>query len=454
MRAPSAILLMSLLVAAPACAPRTAPVPVVETPKYPDFLAPAVPPELSSSRAARRLDPAWAFLQAGDLQNAQREVSAALRASPGFFPAETLAGYIELAQGDANAALARFDASLARAASASAHVGRGQALSVLEREGEAVAALEAALALEPGLTAVTRQAEVLRFRALERDLARAREAVRSGRLDEAERAYRAALATAPESPFLYRELGDVERRQGRLDQALEHFRRAVELDPYDASSLVHIAELLEGRGEWDGAIRAYDQAFAIDPLPATSERRESARRRAELATLPAEYRAIESAAEVTRGQLAALIGVRLGHVLTPVREGVVMTDVRGQWAEPWIVAVAQAGVIEPFANHTFQPDLPVRRVDLAQAVVQVLNKAADPATLRSWQTSTRRFADLSTGHLAHPAALVAVASGIMEAGAGDVFGPSTSVTGAEAVAAVERLAQVTGRVASGSVSGR
>jgi tetratricopeptide (TPR) repeat protein len=452
MRAPRVVVVLTLLFAVlSACAPRMAPVPVVETPKYPEFLAPVVPPGLAADRAARHQDPAWAFLQAGDLRNAEREVTAALRASPTFYPAETIAGYVRLARGDAKAALARFDASLARAGSASAYLGRGQALAALEREPEAIAALEAALAVDPGLAAVSRQIEVLRFRALERDLAGAREAARSDRLDEAAHAYQAALASSPESAFLFRELGDVERRQGRQDEALAHFRRAVELDAYDASSLVQIAALLEDREDWTGALLAYDQALAIDPVAATAERRDAVRRRLDLATLPAEYQAIEGASEVTRGQLAALLGVRLAHVLTPTRESVVMTDVRGQWAEPWIVAVAQAGVIDPFANHTFQPDLPVRRVDLAQTVVQLLTKIADPGEMRSWQISGRTFSDLSTGHLAHAAALVAVASGVMMAGPGDAFEPSMPVTGAEAVVAVERLAGMAGVATPGSV---
>jgi tetratricopeptide (TPR) repeat protein len=454
MRTPGVVALTLLVAGLSACAQRTTAVPVVEAPRFPDFLQPVVPPDLAGDRAARHQAPGWAFLQAGDLRNAEREAAAALRLSPDFYPAETLAGYVRLAQGDAKAALARFDASLTRTATPAAHLGRGQALAALERESEAIAALEAALAIDPGLTAIGRQVEVLRFRALERDLARAREAARTGRLDEADLAYQAALASSPESAFLYRELADVERRRGRVDMALEHFRRSVELDPFDAGSFVQIGLLLEGQGDWAAALAAYDEALAIDPAPATMERRDIVRSRLEVAGLPEEYRAIEGAAEITRGQLAALIGVRLSGVLAPARDGIVMTDVRGHWAEPWIVAVAQAGVIDPFANHTFQPGLTVRRVDLAQVVVPLLTRIAPAVQMRSWQNSSRTFADLSTGHLAHTAALVAVASGVMTAGQGGAFDPSTPVTGADAVEALERLEEIAGMATPGSVSQR
>ena len=454
MRIPGGLAATLWLVVLSACAPRSAPLPVVDAPRYPEYLAPTVPSDLASERLLQYQERAWTFLQAGDLRNADREASAALRVSSSFYPAEITSGYVRLAQGDAKAALARFDSVLGRAKVAAAFVGRGQALLALTRDAEGIDAFESALALDPGLAGIARQLEVLRFKALERDLDVARAAVKAGRLDEAKRAYQSAIERSPESPILLRGLADVERRQGDTDAALEHFRRAAELDPMDTLSLTQIAGMLEERGDLAGALAAYDQALALDPSAALSERRDVVHRRIEIARLPAEYQAIETASEVTRGQLAALIGVRLARVLTPTKDGVLMTDVRNEWAEPWIVAVAQAGVIDPFANHTFQPDLVVRRVDLAQAVVQLLTRVASPAELRSWQTSGRAFSDLSTGHLAHPAALVAVASGVMTAGPGDAFGPAASVSGAEAVEAIERLESMAGIPGAGSVSRR
>ncbi len=49
-------------------------------------------------------------------------------------------------------------------------------------------------------------------------------------LDDARRAYERAISLSPDSAFLHRELGQVEKRAGNADQALEHLRRALELD--------------------------------------------------------------------------------------------------------------------------------------------------------------------------------------------------------------------------------
>jgi hypothetical protein len=159
--------------------------------------------------------------------------------------------------------------------------------------------------------------------------------------------------------------------------------------------------------------------------------------------LPADYRAIDSAAQITRGDLAALIGVRLTALLqvTRARDVGVMTDIRGHWAQSWILAVARAGVLDPFANHTFQPRTVVRRVDFAQAMTRLLAKVAvvSPAEAKAWANARGRFTDIAAGHLAYAAASTAVAAGVMTAAPDGSFQPSRVVTGAEAIEAVEHI---------------
>jgi tetratricopeptide (TPR) repeat protein len=444
MRPRAAAALVIVLVSS-ACAARVIPAPVVTTPRFPDFIRPAVPPAYADSPVAGVHDRAWAFLQAGDLRNAERETAIALRARPEFYPAETTAGFVELARKAPKEAIVRFDRTLAREpADVAALTGRGHALVALEREGEALAAYEAALVADPGLTDLRRRVEVMRFRAIQEGLARARAAAEAGDAAEAITAYQAAIASSPESAFLYRELAAVERRGGNVDAALEHYRQAIALEPADAASRVSIAGILEERGDLEGALGTYDEALALEPNAEVAERRDSVRERVELARLPAEYRVIGTASEVSRADLAALIGVRLAPLLIgqQTSEPGVVTDVRGNWAEQWIMSTVRAGVIEAFANHTFQPRTVVRRVDLAQAVSRLLPRIVSPAQLRTWQAERAKFADVSPGHLAYPAASLAVASGIMRTMAGGAFEPSQIVTGAEASEIIERLREM------------
>jgi tetratricopeptide (TPR) repeat protein len=444
--------LLVLAVLVGACAPKIAPAPVVTAPKFPDFIRPSVPPSLAGTPAAASESRGWEYLQAGDLRSAERELAAALKVEPSFYPAETSLGYLELARKEPRAALDHFDRALElnpQSKDLSTFIGRGQALLSLNREVDALAAFEAAVAIDPSQTDLARRIELLRFRTVEQGIARARDAAAAGRLDEATQAYLSVIASSPDSPFLYRELGGVERKKGSSDLALEHFRKAVALEPGDAASHAQIGELLEERGEIDEAVKAFSQSLAIEPNSAVQARLDAVRARSAFALLPAEYRALDQAPQLTRGDLAALVGIRLGKLLQNGQRPApaVITDVRNHWAAPWIMAVTRAGVMDAFANHAFQPRGVVRRIDLAQAVARLLARSAaqNPGAERPWESARLQFTDLSARHVAYPAASAAVASGILATGPNNTFQPSKPVTGAEAIEAIGKLEALTGR---------
>jgi tetratricopeptide (TPR) repeat protein len=261
-------LLLATLVFLSACAPKTAPAPVVTAPKFPDFMRPVVPAAMVDTPAAASASRGWAFLQSGDFRTAEHEFAAALKTQPAFYPAETSLGYLELARKDAKAALPHFDRALElnpQHDDLSALLGRGQTLLALNRDADAIGAFEMALAVDPSQTELARRVEVMKFRSVEQGLARAREAARAGRLDEAAQAYSAAITSSPDSAFLYRELAGVEKQKGDSEAALEHFRKAATLDPGDAKTLTQIGEILEADGDFDEAAKAYADAAAIEP---------------------------------------------------------------------------------------------------------------------------------------------------------------------------------------------
>jgi tetratricopeptide (TPR) repeat protein len=327
--------------------------------------------------------------------------------------------------------------------STSGLVGRGEALLALNRDADALAAFSSALALDPSLTDLARRVEVLKFRSVEQGVARARDAARAGRFDDAVQAYLAAITSSPDSPFLYRELASVERRAGDTAAALTHAQKAAELDPNDSRSLVLIGEIYESQNDYTKAADAYTAAIAVEPNEALAAKIEDLRERAAFEAMPEEYKSIEAAPAITRAQLAALLGVRLEDLLRRARasSAVVLTDTRNNWAAPWIMSVTRAGVMDAYPNHTFQPSNPVRRVDLAQAVSRVLTliAAEKPRLAAKWRDPRPRFPDMSPSHLSYPAAARAISSGVMTTLDGGAFGLTRPVSGVEAVAAVSRL---------------
>jgi len=418
-------------------------------PRFPDFVFPTVPGSLDTGPARFNHQYGWQWLQAGDLKAAERNFSAALRLTPSFYPAEAGLGYVSLARKDAREAASHFDRVLATSALyAPALAGKGEALLALGQRDAALASFQAAVAADPQLSAVRSRIDVLRFRGLQEDVDAARKAADAGRLAEAQTMYERTLAASPDSPFLYRELAIVERREGNLPAALGHALKAAELNPTESRNFVTIGEIYEAQGEFAKATDAYTTAAGLEPSDAIDAKLDDLREKAAFASMPAEYKTIETAQTVTRAQLAALIGVRLDYVVktAPRTSAALITDTRSSWAAPWILSVTRAGIMEVYPNHAFQPNAVVRRADLAQAVSRALTliAAGNPRLAASLRTARGKFPDVPPGHLNYSAASIAVQSGAMSVTSDGTFQLSRPITGAEAIAAMNRLEELAG----------
>lgn len=429
-----------MLVFAVSCAPKAPPA-LAGAPKHPDFMFPAAP-EGTLPAQAGRLDRGWQYLQLDDLRNAEREFAAALKQQAGFYPADAAGAYVALARGNEAEALTRFDRALAANSEyVPALVGRGRALLGLDRVGDALVSFEAALAKDASLTDLKSRVDVLRFRATQDMLGRAKAATEGRRWDEAKAAYQQAIAASPDSAFLYRDLAAVEQKAGDAVAALEHYRKAVDLDASDARSWAAIGGLLEANDDVAGALAAFERARAVDPAEVPEASVARLRARAALLKLPAEYRAIPGNAGVARGEIAALIGIRLESLVARTKpRQLIITDIRTHWAQQWINAVARAGIMDPLPNYEFQPELRVRRGELALTVSRLLAVigAARPDLQKKWQGAKVAVADVPAGHLSYPYVSQAVAAGVMPLTNGN-FELLRSVSGAEAIEIIGRL---------------
>jgi tetratricopeptide (TPR) repeat protein len=221
-RAPLVAIVFALVTAAGCAANRPPAIPpAVTTPHFPDYVFPAIPGQIANPAIGALHEVGWQWLQAGDAKSAERSFIAALKQSPGFYPSEAGLGYTALARKDNKEAASHFDRALAANPKyAPALAGRGEALLALGQRDQALASFEAAVAADPQLAALRSRIEVLRFRGLQDDVDAARKAADAGRLPEARAMYGRTIAASPDSPFLYRELAIVERREGDLPSAL------------------------------------------------------------------------------------------------------------------------------------------------------------------------------------------------------------------------------------------
>jgi len=94
---------------------------------------------------------------------------------------------------------------------------------------------------------------------------------RSGRLDEAERLYLAALAADARDAMALHFLGVLRAQQGRLTEALEKIDAALTLTPDDAEARLNRANVLKSMGRSEEALADYDLALALKPGWAQAE---------------------------------------------------------------------------------------------------------------------------------------------------------------------------------------
>lgn len=438
------------LALAASCVPKNKPVLTPGAPKYPDYPVMEVPADLRAAPEVRQQhDLAWQQFQAGDSRTATREFTAILKKSPEFYPSAAALGYVSLADKQYKAAGAHFAEALAKNDRyMPALLGQAEAQLALHNDEAAVGVLQQILKVDPSQQAVKNRLEVLRLKVVQSEIEASRRDRDAGRLEEAQAGLEHALALAPTSAVLLRELALVETARGTLDAAEIHARRSVQLDPGDPEAQAALGAVLESKGSYRDAAEAFAKANAIDPRPAWRDRSESLKTKAIAAAIPAEYREIPNAASVTRGQVAAMIGLRLDALMSkaPRRVTAVATDVRNHWAAEWILEVTQAGVMEIYPNHTFQPSATLRRSDLAHIVSQLLTLATakHPEELARWKAAHPKFSDVPPTHVAYASVALAVTSGAMSAD-NDRFSLTLPASGADLVAAISRIDQIAGR---------
>lgn len=442
------LLVFGLLSISLAGCAKKAPIAVPTSPLFPQFAFPAVPDTLESANhaASEAHRDAWNLLQGGNARAAARKFSSVVKDAPAFYPAEVGLGYSALAQHDYRAALNGFDKALVAAPDyLPALLGRADALEANNQVADAVAALDAVVRVDPTRTDLKTKADSLRFRGIEDLVAQARKSVQGNKLDEARGAYERAIQFSPDSAFLYRELAGVEKQANQLDRADQQIQNALRLDEKDAAAHALAADIADARGNLKGALDEYQKARDLGGAGRAdlADRIKDVEKRLALASMPEAFRNLATAPQVTRADLAALLGVHLETWLAelpPVAPGL-MTDIRDNWAERWILPVTRAGLMEVYQNHTFQPDTPVDRATLARVMSRALNQLAarDEALAQRWQQAKPTSNDLPPTHVSYPAAALAVAAGVLQNGADNNFEPTRPVTGSDALAAMTRL---------------
>ena len=326
-------------------------------------------------------------------------------------------------------------------------VGYGDALYRLDDITTALKIFRDALAIQPSLLRVERIVAELSLQVMTDRLVEARQFGVEGRLADSERVYREVISSSPDSAFLYVELASIKRQQNELSEALIVIDQALALDDSYAEAFLLQGNILELNGELALAVSSYARANEIMSTEVAAEALARARSALRAADLPLEYREIETKTEITRGDLAALLGVDLAEFLIDAGSGIstpIFTDTRDHWASQWIIEVARAGIMQVGGRYQFEPGRIVRRGDLSEIVADTLLLIAEiePELGRRWRSARPRFSDLTAGHLNFESASIAVGADVLRLDDNDRFAPTRAVSGGEAADIVAKLMEL------------
>lgn len=416
------------------CAPKVIP----PLPEGEDYVAPTVESAEVSEREARDLEKAWQRVLTGETEAAIRGYEKILKRRPGLVTAQTGIAYARLRAGDAVSAAAAFGSVLdRRPEDLPALVGAGSAAFRRGDVDEALELYRRALTVAPEDLQVRKRAAGLKLQVTERHMAAARDAQDLGDDETAIREYRAALAAAPELSSMRLALAELLVATGDATGAVS----ALEEDPSgDRAVSLLLGQIFLGRGEYEEARDLYADLLARDPGDDEARSGEhTAQEFLDYQAQPEEYRRIASATRATRADLAALLAIKitaLSRLQTP--EPRVAVDISGSWAREHIATIVGLGIMDVYPNHTFQPRATVRRVDLARAVSRALLRLG-------WRGAPGLSpADMGPSHLDHRAVTRVVGAGLMGLDADGRFEPWRTVSGREAVEAVEGLTALVG----------
>jgi len=435
-RSGSACALILALIAFFALACATAP--VVRVADSGDYIYPAPDQGVFRLNELHSLQDAWQALLAGDASGAEKRFRQLCKAKPRAAAPETGLGYALLREDRLPLAEAAFLAVISRQPDyVPALAGAG---TVFRQRGDAETAV--GLFRRAVEAAGSRTPAVLRRRLGEAKLevteargAAARRARDAGQNDRAADEFGRLLRLVPELAAVRLELAELLVTAGKVPEAVD----VLTADPTeDRQVLLRLATLQIDSGQPAAALQTAARVLTRDSRDEEARRLATkAQNEIELGRMPEEYRRIVVAARLTRGDLAALLSVKVARLASlPAVEPPVATDISGSWARAHILQMLGLGVMEVYPNHTFQPGSVVRRSDLAQTLARVLDLVGIPSK------PLPTLADVPTASLYYDAVARAVAEGLMDVTPAGSFEPWRPVTGPEASAVVEALDRV------------
>jgi tetratricopeptide (TPR) repeat protein len=370
----------------------------------PAVAASKVPPKIQKD-----YDKLWSqFVAAKSDSQLARDLDNFVKKQKSFDPAVTLQAYIELYKGNDAGAAQKFQQAFSLNPSNRIALYYLAELAYAHQDySQANRFYSLLLSLDSNRTDVEPKRQRALLLATDQLLRSAALAEKDNRLSDAEQLYKQALTILPNDPTLHLRLADLLAKENKVDEAAGQRKTSEELRPRQKEIVRSNPEPkgddLDDLGRWGSAIEM--------------------------------FREIQAAPSLTRERAAAIIVRYFPQVTQRPQTPQIVTDIDTSWARSEIQAVVDLGLMDTFANHTFDPRASVSRGDLAAALARLIQILGLPP-VTSTPIPTPDVADTNTQY---SDIRLVLGRGLMTLQDSGAFGVSDNVSGQDAIRAAERL---------------
>jgi len=407
-------------------------------PPPPSLYIDSLPQSITSALSLEdriKTEDAWAALRTGYTDRAEK---AFIRLGPSHPLHDVGLGYSQLLRNDLPAAEASFKSALAGDPGLIlARLGLAQLYEKTGDEDTAFSELREVLKLEPGHFWAKETHDRIKFKKTDEALSLAKQAMEAGQAEEGKEAYLKALFYSPEYVPAHLSLAEAYKKEKNWSSALVHLKAAGDADPKNAAVLKSYAETLIAADQLGQGLEAYERILELEPKNnQVREQVDLLKDKLGIYDLPSQYDSIPAKETVAREDVAALLAVKFKGVLEETSaKPPILIDIGTSWASRYIIKVTTLGLLEAYPNHSFQPQKPVNRGEMAEILFRSLQYFQKRGYKFHRQVPLEKVQvpDVTPEHHYYQPIIEILSFQIMDIGPEKAFRPDQGLKGSEAL---------------------
>jgi tetratricopeptide (TPR) repeat protein len=390
---------------------------------------------------------AWTKLQSGKADEAEVIFEDIIDSKPGFYPAYVGIGYLKMMDESYNNAMRNFNMALKiKKDYLHGMLGLGALYRVMGDNLKAYNVYGLVLEKFPRQPEARMQYDIIRLKETDRYLLLARSYKNDGKFDPAWDNYKKALNYVQEEDFIFHEVGDFLTANKRYKDALTYLQRANELRPNNPDYLKSLASVLEKSGKPADARAYYKKALDLRPTDAVLRADiERVTRAAQRIKTGENGREIQTMEKLTRAAAAVYLEKNFPFPGEPDdSKNEIITDIIDNPDNLEIISMVKRGIFDTYSDHTFAPNQPLTRLDLAMLLDRLIKHSTETGAQMKFNTKGVQIdiSDIPINTPSYPIIRRIVTLGLMSLQADKKFNANQNITGRDFVLAVDRLSNL------------